>query len=256
MELLETVAECRRRWLGYFRSTCSVIMLLLLASLLLPRGNGPIGRPSDGASVAGSGWVLAVLGGFRAPAAAISFLRAYAAWEQRDSVATLNRLDLTVRLDFRPVEYWLRGAGVIALDVPHWRFQELERDGAVLSPARKLVIRREQLEAGLAFLRRGEALLPGESRLPLERARLWLTVFQDRGRALEAVRDAVATGDRNWFAMRLYADLLESNGRTAEALAFLERLLPLLPPDDVDPSAQRAYVAERIKELRALLQRG
>ncbi len=197
-----------------------------------------------------SGLSLALLSGFRAPVATLTFLRAYTSWQNRDEARTRQWLELAVQLDPRPVEVWVRSAQIIALDMPHWKHKSLGH----ISPHAWSRLRQSYLEAALEHLQRAEATHPQEPRLPYERARLWLTVFQNRPEAIEALKTAVRTGQASPHIHRLLSDLLVSEGRLPEAHEVLrqhhEQLLGAEHPTE---DAQPEYTLYRLRQLEALM---
>lgn len=177
---------------------------------------------------AAHGMTFAVLGGFRAIAADLFWLRSYFAWERRDAAATESLLQLTTVLDGRPLNFWLNGARIIAFDIPAWRIDATHDVGAVPAIERTR-ISESQGQRALSFLQRGLALHPNRASMWIERANIELNCLHDPSLAAESYRRASEQPDAPYYAARVYAELLRRLGRTTEALAWLKELYPQLP---------------------------
>lgn len=239
-------SERRRGWL-------SIAVLVLTGVLLSPivrqiRRDQTSGPAAASARIGGGGPAIAVaaLGGFRALAADIAWLNAYGRWEQRDPAGTMAWLHLATTLDARPLAFWLNGARILAYDMPAWRIGAEQRDGTLTDQRRRRIVA-EQLERTRAWLGRAEAAHPGHPAILIERAGIELTVARDVAAAAEDYRRAAGLPGAPYFAARLHAELLRRLGRKAEALAWLERIHPGLPPED--PAAEADIVLGRIREL-------
>lgn len=206
----------------------------------------PLASPQPGSdwtelqSLAGLGVAPAVVGGLRAPAADLLWLRANRSWEQRDPAATDAYLRATVALAPEFDYFRVNAARMIAFDFPEW-----ERAGD--EPAE--VSRRRRLaygERALALLERR----PGSSAAVLiERARLTHQIQGDRSRAAALYREAAELPAAPYFAGRLAVELLVQEGQIDGARTWLRHWLGRLPADD--PDAQRARMAARLADLDA-----
>ncbi len=205
-------------------------------SRLLP----PVLLPS--AALAGSGGTLAVLGGMRTVLAGGFWLRTNLAWERRDASATTALLHLTVAADERPLTFWLNGARMIAYDLPQWA----PADAPVAVQQRNAG---EQARTALAFLERGLRSHGPAAELYIEMANIHLHRLHDLENAARCYRLAAEQSGAPYYAARIHAELLRELGRPAEALAWLQLILPGLPRDD--PAARRDVVIQRIKELES-----
>ncbi len=190
----------------------------------------------------GSG-VLGIMGGMRSAVANGFWLRANLAWERRDATETVALLNLTVAADERPLYFWLNGARMLAYDLPAWRVT------AEMPEAVRRQAALEGVEVAHTFLVVGLRAHPDSAELMIELANIELRVRGDRATAAEWFRRAAEQPGAPYFAARIHAELLRSLGRTDEALAWLQRILPDLPADD--PAATRTVVEQRIKALEA-----
>lgn len=205
---------------------------------------------------AGSGLSLALLGGFRTLAADVAFLQSYAAWEQRDLDLTQRHLFLAVTLDPRSREFWLRGAQVLALDVPHWRFRSWEAQHGQRPPeAVQQAIRREQLKRAEYFLRQRSVEGLEQRILAWELARMsWSSLREpavSSAYAAEALQGATVA-PAQW--QRFYIEMLRLDGRSEDAYEYLRQIFPHLPVQDTSPEPFRPYALYLIRELEAALE--
>lgn len=224
---------------------CAAAGLLWCGALAMRPIEGLVpSRPRDDSHVAsGTGGVLRMVGGLRAAASGLLWLRANLAWERRDTAATTALVELTVATDERPLYFWLNGARMLAYDLPAWQLTE-DQPVAV-----QRAIVRAGAEAALAFLERGRAIHPEAADLTVEMAIIRLRRLEDREGAAALFRRAAGQPGAPYCAARIHAELLRELGRPAEALAWLEQVLPGLPADD--PAAGRDVVLARIKALEA-----
>lgn len=224
-------------------------ILLFAVILLRPLEShlsvAPVRSMPQLALLAGSGGTVAVLGGMRAAVAGCFWLRANLAWERRDAAATTTLIHLTVASDERPLHFWLNGARMIAYDLPEWRLMP----DATRAERRRAMI--EQAGAALDFLRLGQQWRGASPEIMIEMANIRLRVLGDREGAARFFRRAAEMPGAPYYAGRVYAELLRSLGRPAEALEWLRRILPELPEND--PAARREVVIQRIKELESSL---
>jgi hypothetical protein len=198
------------------------------------------------ASVGGQGVLLALLGGFRALVADALWIRLYAGWERREIAGTDVLVRLVTTVDPRPAYFWLNGARILAYDMAAWRMLEAGGEGARAEAGRRR-IEHEQAWAALAHL---DAALPfhaGNPELWIERANIALNRLQDLDTAAESYRRAWELPGGPYYAARLHAEVLRRAGRRAEALAWLIRLHPELPPGE--EAAAAGLVLERIRQL-------
>jgi hypothetical protein len=197
-------------------------------------------------AAAGQGVILGVLGGFRAITADFVWLRAHVIWETRDLPTTATLLRLATALDPRPLYFWLNGARIVAYDMTAWRIaaaggydtvpkEEQDRIGA------------EQAHLALRRLDDAMAFHPASADLWIERANIELNRLHDTAASAASYRRAWEQPNAPYYAARLHAELLRRLGRKAEALAWLEKLHPQLPPGDEAACAD--LVLGRIRDL-------
>ncbi|HEY8993997.1 MAG TPA: hypothetical protein VIM71_05010 [Lacunisphaera sp.] len=220
-----------------------LVVVLVLRPLETRLEGIPIRSGPQLAELAGSGGVLAVLGGLRSAVAGGFWLRANLAWERKDGAATTALLLLTVAADERPLHFWLNGARMLAYDLPEWR---VEPDAPVSVRRRAAV---EQAGVALVFLRKGMEWRGRSPEILIEMANIRLRALGDREGAARLFRQAAELPGAPYYAARVHAELLRELGHRAEALAWLRKILPGLPPDD--PAARREVVLQRIKELES-----
>lgn len=206
----------------------------------------PALRLDPSMAAAGQGVTLALLGGFRALVADATWLRMYTVWEQRDLPGVQTLLQLVTTIDPRPVYFWINGARIVAHDFAAWR---VEAAGGYekIGPDAEQRIDREQGRMAVRQLEAALAQHPASADLWIERANIELRRIRDLEAAAESYRKAWEQPNAPYYAARLHAEMLRRLGRKQEALAFLVKLHPILPPHD--EGAARDLVLDRIREL-------
>lgn len=244
------------------RSLPALLMVLVLAGIALRplehtawreqvrRQPGLEWRRLDGA--AGQGLTLGLLGGFRALAADLLWLRANAAWERCDLAGTHAALALVSAVDPRPVAFWLNGARMIGYDMPYWRIAALGGETALPAGVVRHV-HEEQARAAIAHLERAFAQHPDDPLVHIEIANLQLQQLGDVVGAAEHYRNAALQPTAPYYAARLHAELLRRLGREHAAYDWLVALHPTLPPECDNPYAMADTVLARIRELEERL---
>ena len=218
------------------------------------RATSGAGRMDSVVAATGRGLTLGVLGGFRAIAADFTWVRVYAIWEQRDLPAVETLLRLVTTLDPRPAYFWLNGARILAYDMPAWRIAAAGGYERV-PEAEQRRIDREQAALAIRRLEAAEQFHGTNPDLWVERANIELTRVHDVAAAAASYRRAWEQPKGPYFAARLHAEMLKRLGRKQEALAWLVKLHPQLPPND--DAAAADLVLARIRELeRELLVTG
>lgn len=202
--------------------------------------------------VAGQGVSIGLLGGFRAVAADLFWLRANAAWERCDPAQTYAALRLVAAIDPRPVAFWLNGARMIGYDMPYWRIAALGGEAALPTNAVDHIFA-EQARAAVAHLERAFAVHPDEPLIHIEIANLQLVRLGDLIGATEHYRQAALQPTAPYYAARVYAELLRRAGRDRAAYDWLVALHPRLPPEQENPYAMADTVLVRIRELEEKL---
>lgn len=214
------------------------------------RAKQPALRLDSSVAAAGQGVTLALLGGFRALVADATWIRMYDLWERRDLPAVQTLLQLVTSLDPRPAYFWLNAARITAHDFSAWRIQaEGGFDTVALNRQRQ--IDAEQGRQALRVLDAAAAFHPASADLWIERAAIELTRLRDTAAAAESYRRASEAPNAPYFAARLHAELLRKLGRKADALTWLTRLHPHLPPGD--EAAAGEVVLGRIRDLETEL---
>jgi hypothetical protein len=210
------------------------------------RARQPALRLNSSMTAAGQGVTLALLGGFRALVADVVWVRMYALWEQHDLPATQSLIQLVTAIDPRPVYFWINGARILAHDFSAWRL-DMAGGYEAAGPSVEQRINREQGTVALGHLAAAMEFHPANPDLWIERANIELHRLRDPDAAAESYRRAWEQPKAPYYAARLHAELLRRQGRKAEALAWLVKLHPTLPPGD--DGAARDVVLDRIREL-------
>jgi hypothetical protein len=228
---------------------------LVLDALVRPvwqemRARQPELRLDSAATATGQGIALALLGGFRALVADGAWIQMYTQWERRDLPATETLLRLVTAVDPRPVYFWLNGARILAYDFPAWRIEAAGGYETVPAEAQRRLAH-EQARIGLAHLAAGRAFHPASVELWVEQANIELNRLGALEAAAESYRRAWELPGAPYYVARLHAEVLRRAGRKAEALDFLVRLHPALPPAGAGAAAD--VVLERIRELEGQL---
>ncbi len=208
------------------------------------RAEQPALRLDSAAAAAGQGVTLGLLGGFRAIVADFTWLRLHVIWEQRDLAATDTMLRLVTAIDPRPLYFWVNGARIIAFDMTAWRIAEAGGHDVVPAVQRDR-LGAEQARLAIRLLEEAMTFHPGNAALWIERANIELNRLRDTAAAAESYRKAWEQPGAPAYAARLHAELLRRLGRKAEALVWLTRLHPQLPPEEEGTE----LVLSRIRDL-------
>ena len=208
------------------------------------RAEQPALRLGSAGAAAGQGVTLGLLGGFRAIVADFTWLRLHVIWEQRDLAATDTLLRLVTTIDPRPLYFWVNGARIIAFDMTAWRIAEAGGH-EVLPAVQRDRLGAEQARLAIRLLEEAMTFHPGNAALWIERANIELNRLRDGEAAAESYRKAWEQPGAPTYAARLHAELLRRLGRKAEALVWLTRLHPQLPPEEEGTE----LVLSRIRDL-------
>ena len=208
------------------------------------RAEQPALRLGSAGAAAGQGVTLGLLGGFRAIVADFTWLRLHVIWEQRDLAATDTLLRLVTTIDPRPLYFWVNGARIIAFDMTAWRIAEAGGH-EVLPAVQRDRLGAEQARLAIRLLEEAMTFHPGNAALWIERANIELNRLGDIEAAAESYRKAWEQPGAPAYAARLHAELLRRLGRKAEALVWLTRLHPQLPPEEEGTE----LVLSRIRDL-------
>ena len=214
------------------------------------RASEPALQIDSATAAAGQGVTLGLLGGFRAIVADFAWIRLYVSWEARDLPATETIINLVTSLDPRPLYFWLNGARMMAYDMPVWRI-ESEGGYDAVPQARQDAISHEQARLALRRIEAAMRFHSTSAALWTERANIEWNRLGDAAAAAESYGRAWEQPEAPYFTARLHAEMLRRIGRKAEALAWLVKLHPLLPP--ADESARAVLVLERIRQLEGEL---
>lgn len=194
----------------------------------------------------GQGVVAGLLGGFRALAADLLWLKANASWEEMDLPATQTTIRAVTAIDPRPLYFWVNGARVIAYDLPGWRIEQAGGvDVVPLSVQTR--IDGEQARIALGMLADAQRVHPGNPTLLIEAANIHLRRLGDIAAAAQLYREAAEMPGAPFYAARIHAELLRNLDRRQEALDWLRGVHPTLPRDV--PEAMPGIVLARIRGL-------
>ncbi len=236
-----------------FRAPVLVLVSLVAAGAAL----GPLADPASRASrptpvgagapftpeVAGEGLLAASLGGLRTLVADAFWLRAYVMWERKDRAACTVFARSACAL--APESAYFRDgyATWLALDFPHWTVRERGGFRRVPQPEQDAIHRRDALEA-LAFLEKEMARDPDEPRYPELAGQIASMKLKDRALSAEYYRRCAETPSTPWHAAMHFVGMLDSDGRRAEAFAWLAGHAKRLPAGASDPAiSYGAYLA-------------
>jgi hypothetical protein len=223
-----------------------------LREALQPPAAGPAaGTDAHPAAIVGQGLSLAALGGSRALAADLLWLKAYLAWAACDLPATQALIRLVTIVDERPLCFWLNGARMIAYDMPRWRLDRAGQNGPAPAEVRRRIFE-EQAAAALSHLQDAARCHLGSAAICVEIANIHLYCRSDIASAACWYRKAAELPGAPYYTARVYAELLKRLGRPREAYAWLRRVHPTLPPNDAD--AMAGMVLDRIRNLECLLE--
>jgi hypothetical protein len=224
----------------------AVLDWMVAPAWLAARARQPALQLNPSMAAAGQGVTLALLGGFRALVADALWIRMYVLWERRDLPGTQSLIQLVTAVDPRPVYFWINGARILANDLAAWRIEAAGGYDAI-GEAVVASLNQQQAAVALSFLNEAMTFHPASAELWIERANIQLHRMRDPGAAAESYGRAWEQPRAPYYAARLHAEMLRRAGRKAEALAFLVRLHPTLPPND--DGAARETVLERIRDL-------
>ncbi len=204
--------------------------------------SGGVSASAEMASVraaVGKGALFAVLGGYRSLVADFLWIKGYVNWEDRDIAKCVSAMELACEIDPSTTVFWTQASSVIAFDIPHWIFERMPRNMKSDAVLDSLKIR--QARKATEFIDRAVALYPDNYKLLIQKgqtaiaARLFDVAEDCFGRAAKL--------DDGFYARRIYASLLEKNGKFAEARKVLEKLLEEAEPDN----PARSLIADQLK---------
>ncbi len=209
----------------------------------------------------GQGVTVGLLGGFRAIAADLFWIKTNTVWEDNDLPATQTFIKLVTAIDPRPLYFWQNGSRMIAYDMPNWRIVA-EGGYDAVPQSRQRRIDEEQSAVALRYLEEAFGHHPDAPILHIEVANVYLNRLKDTAAAAEAYKRAAQQPKAPYYAARIYAELLRRLDRKQEAYEWLKELYPTLPKV-ADPTkgisafqvetAMVPVVLERIRELEAEL---
>mgnify|MGYP002052007373 CR=1 FL=1 len=138
---------------------------------------------------------------------------------------------------------------MIAYDVPNWRIRE-EGGYSNVPEERQQAIDLEQSAQAFDLVDQALNLHPGNAKLYLEKAQIYLNRLKDDANAAKWFLQASQQDDAPYFTARIHAALLRKQRLNVEAYDFLKNLHNELPNT---PSAQRGIILERILDLEKTL---
>ncbi len=225
----------------------AVIAALSIAGAL----SAPFKRVSDPAELreiasapVGGASMLAILGGYKSVIADFIWIRAYCAWEKKDSAECSASIDLACSLDPQMATFWTQGARMIAQDMPHWflaRLPKAQRDEASLN-----LFRRKQSLIAVALLDRGLKLNPDNLQMLIAKGQILISV--EKFAEAEKVFAKAKTLSDEFYSRRIYASLAAKNGKFDAALKELEKMLSEAEADN----PVRAALTDEIQRVNSL----
>ena len=138
---------------------------------------------------------------------------------------------------------------MIAYDVPNWRIRE-EGGYSNVPEERQQAIDLEQSAQAFDLVDQALDFHPGNAKLYLEKAQIYLNRLKDDANAAKWFLKASQQDDAPYFAARIHAELLRKQGLNVEAYDFLKNLHTELPNL---PYAQKGIILERILDLEKTL---
>jgi len=237
----------------------SILLLLVLLGLLARPIEAPawkavkLGQPEMNLDALegtlGQGLIISVLGGFRAILADFLWIRTNTIWKRKDRAKLDSMVRLVTTLDPRPDFFWINGSRMIAYDVPNWRIRE-EGGYSNVPEERQQAIDLEQSAQAFDLLDQALDFHPGNAKLFLEKAQIYLNRLKDDAKAAKWFLEASQQDDAPYFAARIHAELLRKQGLNVEAYNFLKNLHTELPNT---PYAQKGIILDRILDLEKTL---
>ncbi|MEM9159388.1 MAG: hypothetical protein AAGB46_10090 [Verrucomicrobiota bacterium] len=196
------------------------------------------------------GMSLALLGGYRPIVANMVWIAMDGAWMRRDFDTTLSHIKLATSIDPRHEFFWLNGARIIANDMPTWRYSYEEMD-RLHTTIEGRMIKDEFAEEALELLEKGSSRLPENPLILAEMGVIEWRKKDNLQRAGDLFLKAWGMPDAPYYVGRIYAEVLERQGRREEALAFLREMVIDLPENELE--AMVPVVRERIRRLERAL---
>ena len=237
----------------------SILLLFVLLGLLVRPIEAPAWRAVKAGQsemnlealegALGQGLVIGVLGGFRAILADFLWIRTNTIWERKDRAKLDSMVRLVTTLDPRPDFFWINGSRMIAYDVPNWRIRE-EGGYSDVPEERQQAIDLEQSSQAFDLIDQALDFHPGNAKLYLEKAQIYLNRLKDDANAAKWFLHASQQDNAPYFASRIHAELLRKQGLDEEAYDFLKNLHSELPNT---PFAQKGIILERILDLENAL---
>ncbi len=212
------------------------------------RAEQPALRLDSTGAAAGQGVMLGLLGGFRAIVADFTWLRLHVIWEQRDLATTDTLVRLVTAIDPRPIYFWVNGARIMAFDLAAWRI-ELAGGYESMPVAQQEQLGAQQARLAIRLLEEAMTFHPANAALWIERANIELNRLHDTAAAAVSYRKAWEQPGAPAYAARLHAELLRRLGRKAEALVWLTRLHPQLPPEEEGTELVLGRIRDLEREL-------
>lgn len=163
----------------------------------------------------GQAGFAAALGGLRSLVASVTYLQAYAAFEETDWGRVDSLMTITTRLQPREAGYWDEAAWHQAYNAASFYLRD---------PGLRAVIRnrlfRELVERGVEILEEGLRFLPGHPRLLTRLGMVFADRQQDPRKAAEAFLRAYEHGANSFFERRAAYELFKLNEPEANRKAY------------------------------------
>jgi len=157
----------------------------------------------------------ASLGGLRSLVASITYLQAYAAFEDTDWGKVDSLMTVTTRLQPREVSYWDEAAWHQAYNAAS---SYLRNDK--LRAALRSKLYRDHVERGVEILREGLRFLPNHPKLLAKLGMIHADRQQEHRKAAEAFLSAYRNGAGSFYERRAAYELVKLNEREADKRAY------------------------------------
>lgn len=196
----------------------------------------------------GGGMLFGVLGGYRSLVSDLIWIKSYIEWEKKDVSACMASIELAASVDPYMTVFWTQGAAIIAFDTPHWLLRNLPKNRQNDEALRLLKIR--QGRTALKFLDKAIPMFPQNDELLIQKGQIAIGIG-DFPLAQECFGAVAQRANSSIYSRRIYASLLEKNGKLREAIPVLESVLKDMNSD----SPARKAVDTQISEIKAKIEK-
>ncbi len=175
----------------------------------------------------GAGVAFGILGGYRTLIADFIWIKGYVDWERKNLAGCMSAIELATTIDPDSIFYWRFGASIIAFDTPHWIIEQL----APVSKEKEKAIRLRQARQAIRFLNRALKMHPNNTELLIQKGQIAISIGDFR-LAEECYEEIVKKPEPLIFSRRIYAAVLQKNGKKEKAKEVLRGIIKDLEPDN------------------------